>query len=56
MQKETLKAMCLRVAKRVNFHQYRSQPLPIEYSKTVRYAIGTPQPSQMQQAFVRAIV
>jgi hypothetical protein len=56
MKKESLKDMCLRVAKRVNFHQYRSQPLPIEYSKTVRYSIGTPQPSQMQQAFINAIV
>ncbi len=55
MQQETLQQMTMRVANRINFRHYRSQPLPVSYSTPYRYAIGKPQPSIMQQAFINAI-
>lgn len=53
--KETLQEKIVRVARHVNFRHYRSQPLPESYSIPRRYAVGNPQPSIMQQAFINAI-
>lgn len=43
-------------ANHTTMRHYRSQPMPVSYSKNFAYVIGTPQPSQMQQAFIRSAV
>ena len=43
-------------ANHVSVRHYRSQPMPVAYSHNFGYATGTPQPSQMQEAFMKAFV
>lgn len=40
----------------ITMRHYRSQPMPESYSKPFGYAVGKPQPSIMQQAFLNAVL
>ena len=46
----------IKAANGIKCRVYRSQPMPESYSKLVRYANGVNQPSQMQQAFMNAVL
>lgn len=51
-----LSKMIQQAANRITMRHYRSQSMPTSYSKPFGYAVGNPQPSIMQQAFINAIV
>jgi hypothetical protein len=52
---EAFKAQIIRCANRITIRHYESQPLPKDYSKLANYLRGTPTPSVMQLAFIKAV-